>query len=133
MQEQDLQDLYYAAALHDLGMIELREHGIVEQKQMESHPVLGAKMVRNIDMLSGAESIIRHHHECLDGSGYPGGLSGREIPLGARIIAVVEAYQEAIAETGSQLIAELRIEEGCAKLFDAVVVDAFLKVVDMGR
>ncbi len=132
MQEQGLQDLYYAATLHDLGMIKLRERGIVEKNQMESHPILGANMVRGIDMLNGAESIIRHHHEYLDGSGYPDGMVGREIPFGARIIAVVEAYQEAIMDTGSQLIAEIRIEEGCARLFDAVVVDAFLKLIDLG-
>lgn len=131
MQEQELQDLYYGAALHDLGMIKLREHGVLEKRQMKSHPILGANMVRDIDMLDGTESIICHHHEYIDGSGYPDGLRGREIPLSARIIALVESYEEAILETGSQLISEIRIKEGCAKLFDAVVVDTFLKLVDL--
>lgn len=133
IQEQDIQDLYYAAVLHDLGMLKLGEHGIVGKKHMESHPILGANMVRDIDILKGTESIIRHHHEYLDGSGYPDGLTGMEIPFSARIIAVVEAYQEAIIDTKSQLIAETRIAEGCARLFDAVVVNAFLKLVDLEK
>jgi len=131
MRDQELQDLYYAGALHDLGILKLREHGRVEKRQMRSHTTLGANMVRDIDMLNGAEPIIRHHHEYLDGSGYPDNLMGLEIPLSARIIAVVEAYEDAVLETGSQLISELRIQEGCAKLFDAAVVDVFLGLVHM--
>ena len=132
MQDKELQDLYYAAALHDLGMLKLRKYMITEKEQIRSHPILGANMVRDIDMLRGAEFIIRHHHEYLDGSGYPDGLKGNEIPLGTRIIAVAEAYEEAVLETGSQLMAEANIHENAAKLFDTEVVDVFLELTFLG-
>ena len=86
-------------------------------------------MVKTIDMLHSTESIIRHHHEYLDGTGYPDGLKGEEIPFSARIIAVVEAYEESISEGESQSSAKAEIREKSGKLFDPVVVDAFLELV----
>jgi hypothetical protein len=123
--DQDLQDLYYAAALHDLGVLGLRRS---EQHNMESHPMLGARMVSTIDMLHGTEPIIRHHHEHFDGSGYPEGLAGEEIPLAARIVSVVEAYEEAISEGESSISARAYIQSNSGKLFDPKVVNEFLEL-----
>ncbi len=88
-----------AAALHDVGKIEtptsvLRKRGPLTDDEFDvikRHPVDGARMVA---VLSDEEltSIVRHHHERLDGTGYPSGLSGEEIPLGARIIAVADTF-----------------------------------------
>lgn len=128
VEDQELQDLYYAAALHDLGLLSLRRG---EQFRMESHPVLGAKMVSTIDMLHGTESMILHHHEHFDGSGYPDGLVGVEIPLGARIIAVVEAYEELISEGESQSLARAYIRENSGKLFDPMVMCEFLELLTL--
>ena len=89
-------------------------------------------MVRDIDILRSAEPMIRHHHEYLDGSGYPDGLKGDEIPIGTRIIAVVEAYEEAIMKGGSQPLAETRIRESAGKLFDSEVVSEFLELMELG-
>jgi putative two-component system response regulator len=63
-----------------------------ERAVIQTHPVVGADLVREMHTLDGVRPIIRHHHERLDGSGYPDGLKGEEIPLGARIMAVVDVY-----------------------------------------
>ena len=129
MRDRDLQHLYYAAALHDLGMLRFGDNGTVEENAMKTHPILGANMIRDIDMLRDVEPMIRHHHEYLDGSGYPDGLKNDEIPMGTRIIAAVEAYEEAILETGSQTMAMTCLRVGAGKLFDTAVVNEFLKLV----
>jgi HD-GYP domain-containing protein (c-di-GMP phosphodiesterase class II) len=132
MKDRDLQDLYYAAALHDLGMLRFSDSGVINEDAMRTHPILGANMVRDIDILRSAEPMIRHHHEYLDGSGYPDGLKREEIPIGTKIIAVVEAYEEAIMKGGSQLLAETRIRESAGKLFDPAVVSEFLELMELG-
>jgi putative two-component system response regulator len=63
-----------------------------EWKVVKRHPEIGARMIEPLEFLSGAVPVIRHHHERADGSGYPDGLEGDEIPLAARIVAVVDAY-----------------------------------------
>jgi len=128
MENQELRDLYYAAALHDLGVLSLRQSEIEEGSRTRSHPILGASMVKVINMLHSTEPIIRHHHEYFDGSGYPDGLKGEEIPLSARIIGVVEAYEETISEGESQSSARAEIQRNSGKLFDPAVVDAFLEL-----
>ena len=128
MENQELRDLYYAAALHDLGVLNLRQSEIEKGDRMKSHSILGASIVRTINMLHSTEPIIRHHHEYFDGSGYPDGLKGEEIPLSARIIAVVEAYEEAISEGKSRSSAKAEIQKNSGKLFDPAVVDAFLEL-----
>ena len=129
MEDHDLQDLYYAAALHDLGLLGLGQAEIVTGIQMESLPILGANMVSTIDMLRGTESIIRHHREHFDGSGYPDSLEGESIPLGSRIIAVAEAHEEAMWKGKSQSSAKTEIQRDSGRLFDPVVVDAFLESI----
>jgi putative two-component system response regulator len=64
----------------------------VERAIVQRHPVIGSDLVQEMRTLDGVRPIIRHHHERFDGSGYPDGLVGEEIPLGARIMAVVDVY-----------------------------------------
>ena len=134
----DLDDVRKAAALHDVGKIRvsdriLRKDGpltIEERVMMEEHAVVGAWMVSavgNADVIAA----VRHHHEHWDGSGYPDGLAGSNIPLFARIIAVADAY-DALNSTrpyragcGRERAVEvLRAEAG--RQFDPHVVEAFL-------
>ena len=129
MEEEDLQDLYYAAVLHDLGLLSLRQDTVGEEDRKRLHPILGADMVKTIDILHGTEPIIRYHHEYFDGSGYPDGLRGSEIPLGARILGVVEAYEEAVAEAGNQGQATSEIRAMSGNLLDRALVDEFLDLV----
>ena len=89
-----------AALLHDIGKIGvpesiLRKPGpltTVEWEVMRRHPVTGAQIVAPLEFFDQGAVILRHHHERLDGSGYPDGLTGDGIPLGARIVAVADVY-----------------------------------------
>ncbi len=95
-----LEALVHGALLHDLGKIGvadaiLEKFGTLteeEWKVVKRHPEIGARMIEPLESLSGALPVIRHHHERPDGSGYPDGLEGDEIPLAARIVAAVDAY-----------------------------------------
>lgn len=86
--------------LHDLGKIGVPEHilrkpGPLTEEEwavMRRHPLTGAQIVAPLDFFGEGALIIRHHHERADGSGYPDGLSGDAIPLGARIVAVADVY-----------------------------------------
>jgi len=122
VEREDLHHLYYASALHDIGVLDIRcTHSPTSSMSCsESHTVIGAEIVRPVNLLAGTETIIRHHHEAWDGSGYPDGIGGYEIPLGARIVAVAEAYEEMGLERDF-------IAANSGKLFDPDVVDAFLK------
>jgi HD-GYP domain-containing protein (c-di-GMP phosphodiesterase class II) len=89
-----------AALLHDLGKIGvpesiLRKPGPLTADEwdiMRRHPVIGARIVAPLEFFDEGAIIVRHHHERMDGSGYPDGLVGDQIPLGARIVAVADAY-----------------------------------------
>jgi HD-GYP domain-containing protein (c-di-GMP phosphodiesterase class II) len=89
-----------AGLLHDLGKIGvpeqvLRKGGPLADDEwalMRRHPLIGADIVAPLEFFAGGALVIRHHHERLDGSGYPDGLAGEEIPLGARIVAVADVY-----------------------------------------
>jgi len=100
LNEEELEWLVHGALLHDLGKIGVAD-AILEKpgplteeewKVVKRHPEVGARMIEPLESLSGAVPVIRHHHERPDGGGYPDGLKGDEIPLGARIVAVVDAY-----------------------------------------
>ncbi len=89
-----------AALLHDVGKIGLSQSTLtsaeqlsaVEVRQVRRHPVIGAELAEDVAFLSDVVPIIRHHHERIDGAGYPDGLVGPAIPLLARILAVVDSY-----------------------------------------
>lgn len=137
-----------AALLHDVGKIYeefapiLRKEGKLdppERALMETHVERSAELVNTISMLRGpVERYIRHHHENFDGTGYPTGLVGDEIPIGARIIMVADTtdamttdrpYRGALSF--EDLVSELR--ECAGKQFDPRVVEAFLRSPLMRR
>ena len=98
--------LELAARLHDIGKIGLPDSALNKQtrlteeewRAMREHPVLGSKIVGEIDELSYVSTVIRHHHERLDGTGYPDGLAGSAIPYLAQIIAVADVYEAMTSE-----------------------------------
>jgi putative nucleotidyltransferase with HDIG domain len=100
LNEEELEWLVHGALLHDVGKIGvadaiLEKLGPLTEEEwavIKRHPEVGARMIEPLESLSGAVPVIRHHHERPDGSGYPAGLEGDEIPLAARIVAVVDAY-----------------------------------------
>jgi diguanylate cyclase (GGDEF)-like protein/putative nucleotidyltransferase with HDIG domain len=138
---EQVKQISLAGLLHDVGKIGvpdsiLKKKGKLnerERKIMERHPILGAEIVRNIGSLSNIVRAITHHHERYDGSGYPDGLKGEEIPLESRILAVVDACHAMISDRPYRdlMSREEAVEEikKCAgKQFDPQVVKAFTKV-----
>jgi|GEM_PF-1033536 len=138
VEDSDLHNLYYASALHDIGLLGIRCKPVTRDALRvtgipESHTIIGAEMVRPVNLLAGTESIIRHHHEAWDGSGYPDGIGGDDIPLGARIVAVAESYEEIGPENAKRetLNVERRefIAANAGRLFAPDVVDVFLEIL----
>jgi HD-GYP domain-containing protein (c-di-GMP phosphodiesterase class II) len=136
---EELTHLERAAMLHDMTTLELPK-AIVgkdgpltddEWQEIQRHPELGHHMVRNVPFLQEAGEIILCHHERYDGGGYPRGLEGEEIPLGARIFAVAEAYDAMTSDkpyrrAASHASAVKEIEDSAGSQFDRKVVEAFL-------
>jgi putative nucleotidyltransferase with HDIG domain len=100
LSHQDTEALRFAGILHDIGKLAFPTRVLRRADQpsdedlasIATHPQRGVEMVRDIDFLSGSTDAILHHHERMDGTGYPAGLRGEEIPLLARIIAVADAF-----------------------------------------
>ena len=99
--EADLRALYRGAFLHDIGMLAipddiLRKGGRLEPEEYEvvkSHPIVGDTLCKNLRTLGPVRPIVRHHHERLDGSGYPDGLRGEQVPVLAQIVSVVDVFE----------------------------------------
>ncbi len=132
-----------AGVLHDIGKIGIKDEILLkpmpltgdEAKIMEQHSIIGEAIVRPIRSLQKVVSLVRHHHERFDGSGYPDGLKGEAIPLGARILAVADAYDAMVTDrpyrkrlSVEQARAELHKQAGVQH--DSVVVEAFLRFID---
>jgi HD-GYP domain-containing protein (c-di-GMP phosphodiesterase class II) len=97
---------------------------------MEAHPVIGERILRNVDSYAEIASIVRHHHERIDGDGYPDGLRSTEIPILSRIISVADAYDAMTSDRPYRhampsFIARRRLAEAAESQFDTSVVAAF--------
>jgi len=138
--EEELRVLAYVASIHDIGMAQipvpvLHEPGRLDPEtwaQVEQHPARTVAVVSPIEFESRAVELILAHHERPDGRGYPRGLKGEQIPIGARIIAVLDAYESMTlgrpyrpAMSHEDAVAELRRCAGTQ--FDPKVVDAFVQ------
>jgi HD-GYP domain-containing protein (c-di-GMP phosphodiesterase class II) len=119
-----------AGLLHDLGKAGISKRilnkpgKLTEEEfaEIKEHPPLGSMMIiSEIEALRQVVPIVLHHHEHFDGKGYPDGLAGEEIPIEARILAVVDAFDAMIRE---EALAEL--QRGAGTQFDPAVVEAFL-------
>ena len=144
--DEDLEILERAAILHDIGKVAvpdsiLRKNGRFDEDdwiEVRKHPQVGQTMLAHLKFLGPSLPLIRHHHERYDGSGYPDGLGGEGIPLGARILAVADAfdamtsdrpYREAFAL--SDAVGEL---ERCAgSQFDPEIAEVFLDALSSLR
>jgi HD-GYP domain-containing protein (c-di-GMP phosphodiesterase class II) len=137
-----IEDLRYGGIFHDVGKIAIpdaiiNKPGPLTDEEFEvikQHPAIGAEILAPVPFLYGVRTIVRHAHEHWDGRGYPEGLSGQQIPLGARIVLAVDAYH---AMTSNRPYREaMSHEEACSELrehsgtqFDPEVVEALLAVL----
>ena len=140
-----LEDLRYGAILHDIGKIGVPDAILKKQsglnpdewKVMRQHPEIGERILTPIPRLAGAAQIVRHHHERYDGKGYPDGLAGESIPVGARILTIVDAYSAIVDErvyksSRSHLEAVAELKKHAGKQFDPDIVKTFLRVMKRG-
>ena len=141
LNEADSQEIVLAGLLHDIGKIGLADELLAkpmdkvtqaEHKLLVKHPAKGQAVLLAIEPLRGPALLIRHHHERWDGSGFPDGLKGDTIPLGARILAVANDYDALLAGallTRKHLPEEARayIAANSGKRYDARVVTRFLE------
>ncbi|MCK5218791.1 HD domain-containing protein [bacterium] len=109
-----------------------------EYEKLKEHPVIGADILSQIKALRGTVSLVLHHHERFDGRGYPKGLKGKQIPLGARILAVADAYDAMISvrrhrEAISRSAALEEIKKGAGTQFDPEIVRAFIETLNIIR
>jgi putative nucleotidyltransferase with HDIG domain len=140
---QQLDAIRAAALLHDTGKLAVPEYILnkpgpltpTEFERMKVHSTVGADILASIDFPYPVEPIVRHHHENWNGTGYPAGLKGQEIPLGARILAVVDCYDALTSDRPyrprfSREHAEQVLSERRGTWYDPWVVDRFLEILD---
>jgi HD-GYP domain-containing protein (c-di-GMP phosphodiesterase class II) len=133
----------YSALLHDVGKIGVSD-GVLnkpgpllpeERELMRAHVRVGHDLLCNIPALREVADVVLHHHEWWDGSGYPDGLRGPEVPVPARIVSVVDAYcamvtRRSYKEAYTAEHARAELSEGAGRQFDPEVVRVFLRVLD---
>lgn len=138
----DIHSAYWAALFHDVGKAGIPE-GILskpgplseeEWRVMKLHPIIGANLVRSIPFTTPIETAIHSHQERYDGSGYPDGLEGDEIPLLARILAVVDAFDAMTSDRFyrkalKRQAAMREMRKGRGNHFDPKVIDAFFEAI----
>lgn len=140
LDDDDLLTLRYAAMLHDIGKVRVnrsivRKLGRLDEDELRRvrlHAALAEESVAAFDWLVPTLPIIRHHHERWDGRGYPDGIAGEAIPLGARIVNLAETFDVLMTRQASSAIMEARavkeITACSGSQFDPAVVEAFLRV-----
>jgi len=140
----EVESVRLGAILHDVGKIGIPDSVLLkagaldagERTVIETHTMIGDHLLEPLDLLASARPIVRHHHERWDGTGYPDGLAGEEIPLGARIVAVADAIEAMSAERvyrkalgTDEIVAELGLERGAA--WDPRIVDLALESITL--
>ncbi|NLT11879.1 MAG: diguanylate cyclase [Clostridiaceae bacterium] len=135
--------LSLAAYMHDIGKVNLSENVLnkstplndYEWQDIKQHSVVGARILKEVAMLSSIAPLVLHHHERYDGSGYPEGLTGDQIPFLSRVLTVVDSfdamtfdrpYKAAMSYTDA--IAELRSNKG--RQFDPDIVESFIRIIE---
>lgn len=141
--EKEIKIIKYGAFLHDIGKIEIDRNllsktetlSITEKLIIKQHPSLGAEIIRPIKPLRQVVPYILYHQEHFDGNGYPEGLQGEEIPLGARIVAVADSYDAMTTsrpykqgKSFQEALKELRKYKGTQ--FDPQVVEVFISILE---
>lgn len=147
LSEREVDEIEYAALVHDLGKIGPHHQHILqkpgslsheEQRTLRGHPAAGAEIVQKVRALRRSAEIVRSHHERPDGRGYPFGLMSEDVPIGARILNVADAFDAMTSDrpyrralsAGSAL---RELEQGSGTQFDAQVVGCLLRLNEQGE
>lgn len=146
LSSKDLEILEYGALLHDIGKIAI-QHDILlkveqltdaDRKTLKQHPSIGADIVENLKFLKGAAVLVRYHHEQPNGKGYPEGLKGDEIPIGARILLVADAFDAMTSDRPyrqglpvEKVIEQFEVYKGTQ--FDYEISELFVDLVKRGE
>lgn len=145
--EREVEEIEYAALVHDLGKIGPAHQHILqkpgslsheEQRTLRAHPAAGAEIVAKVRALRRVSEIVRAHHERPDGQGYPYGLRADDVPIGARILNVADAFDAMTSDRPYRralpMDAALReLERGSGTQFDTEVVNTLLRLTREGR
>jgi HD-GYP domain-containing protein (c-di-GMP phosphodiesterase class II) len=143
LSREEVERIHQAAMLHDLGKIGISESILLkpakltkkEFMEIRKHPQIAVDIIRPIQFLHSVIPFILYHHERWDGKGYPNGLKGQEIPLGARIIAIADVFQALIShrpyrkQAFSKKEAIAIIESASGTQFDPSIVKVFSRVI----
>ena len=146
LSEKEISKIHYAASLHDIGKIGvadtiLNKPGKLTNEEysiIKTHPVIGADIIKGVELIAYTEDVARYHHERYDGKGYPCGLKGEEIPFYARIVAVADSYdamnsKRIYRKSLSKEIIRSEIEKNKGLQFDPQIADTFLELFDSGE
>lgn len=146
MPEDEVRAVRYGGILHDIGKIGideaiLRKPGPLNEEefaQIRLHPEIGARIIAPLRFASNVAPIILAHHEAWNGAGYPNSLAKNQVPIGARIIAVVDAYDAMTTDrvyrkAFSQHDALMRLHQGAGEQWDPVIVEQFLQLINDGQ
>lgn len=142
LSEREIQTVRVASTLHDIGKIGIdgailhkpEALSAEEREAVNGHPTIGANILASLDFLQETVPLILFHHERYAGGGYPSGVSGAAIPLGARIISVADSFNAMVSDRPyrramSVEVAVRELKDNSGTQFDPVVVEAFVKVL----
>jgi len=142
LDEWALRNIKYAGALHDIGKLGiarniLNKPGELSEEEflhVKSHPQMGDSIIEPVSFLKEPRDIILHHHERYDGKGYPDGLKGEEIPLGARILAVADSFEAMMSDRPYRSALDLHeaiaeIKDNSGTQFDPAIVQVFVETL----
>lgn len=140
--DKELETIELAAQFHDIGKIGVPDRILLkpgkltkeEFDKIKEHPVIGTNILGKVEFLNESLPIIRHHHERYDGLGYPDGISGTQIPVGARIISIADTYDAMTSDRPyreglSREAAILEINRCKGTQLDAEIVEVFLNII----
>ncbi len=141
--EHELKNIRFAAVLHDIGKIGIPDKILNKKETLDeeekfsinNHPLIGDSIIEPVGFLKEVRKIMLHHHERYDGKGYPSKIREEEIPLGARILAVADAFEAMLSDRPYrkamglvEVVEELKKNSG--KQFDPAVVDALIELIE---
>ncbi len=142
LSEEHRRRIMFGALLHDIGKVGVLENvlhktGSLDKDEWEllqEHPVVGSRIVEKMEFLVGVSGIVRHHHESWDGRGYPDGIKGEEIPLGARIVTVADSFDAMTTDRSYRKALSVdeavsRLEDAAGTQFDPWIVKVFVKYI----